>query len=124
MLFVLDRGLDRGAWPQMRLASVCVRRVLICGLAPVPTSTLQMMGGYQYVDTKLLRAFLMETQNREVGGFGKTRDDMPDILHSYFGIAGLALLGEPGVLPIVPKLNVSARAAHHLYNGTVGYRPA
>jgi geranylgeranyl transferase type-1 subunit beta len=70
-----------------------------------------MLGASVYVDGTALRAFLSETQDRVVGGFGKAPGDPPDLLHAYFGLAGLALLGEPGIGPIVPMLNMGERAA-------------
>ena len=61
----------------------------------------------------------MQTQQPMYGGFGKTPGDLPDLLHAYFGVAGLALLGEAGVARMDPALNLSERAAAHLRHGTV-----
>lgn len=38
----------------------------------------------------------------------------PDALHAYLGLCGLSLMGEEGILPIHPALNVSQRVAKHL----------
>ena len=38
----------------------------------------------------------------------------PDALHAYFGVCGLALMGEPGIQPMNAALNISQRAAQHL----------
>ena len=38
-----------------------------------------------------------------------------DALHSYFGICGLALMNEPGLLPVYAPLNISERATKHLH---------
>ena len=45
---------------------------------------------------------------------GMTYFDIADALHAYFGICGLSLMSEPGLLPINPALNISQRAADHL----------
>ena len=39
-----------------------------------------------------------------------------DALHAYFGICGLSLLGEPGLHPLHPPLNITARASSHLHS--------
>ena len=38
----------------------------------------------------------------------------PDVLHAYFGVCGLSLMGEPGVKVMHAALNVSQSAADHL----------
>ena len=37
-----------------------------------------------------------------------------DALHAYFGVCGMSLLGEKGVLPMHAALNISQRAADDL----------
>lgn len=39
-----------------------------------------------------------------------------DPLHTYLGLGGLSLIGEPGLSPIFPALNMSQRAYDHLAN--------
>ena len=39
-----------------------------------------------------------------------------DPLHTYLGLCGLALMGEPGLATVHPALNISQRAADHLFN--------
>lgn len=39
-----------------------------------------------------------------------------DALHSYFGVCGLSLMKEPGLLSVYPSLNISQRAATHLHH--------
>ncbi|KAK9460243.1 terpenoid cyclases/protein prenyltransferase alpha-alpha toroid [Lipomyces oligophaga] len=56
--------------------------------------TLDMLGKEWLEKTSLGRwtAYLVETtQNQDIGGFGKTADSMPDVMHSYLGLAALAL---------------------------------
>jgi len=46
-----------------------------------------------------------------IGGFGKWADTFPDVLHSYFGLCGISLCGEEGLLPLDAGLGITARAS-------------
>lgn len=71
-------------------------------------------------DSKAIRYFLLDedtgTQDTKRGGFGKIPDAMPDILHSYYGVCGLALIGnvEDGVLALDATLSISERSRNRL----------
>jgi len=71
-----------------------------------------ILDGYKYVDFEANKQFLYSTQTL-YGGFSKYPDtEIPDILHSYMGIASLAILPEktPEIecLPeLEPRLNMS-----------------
>jgi len=41
-------------------------------------------------------------QDEQDGGISDRPDDMADVYHTFFGIAGLALMGYPGLTPIDP----------------------
>jgi hypothetical protein len=41
-------------------------------------------------------------QDEEDGGISDRADDMADVYHTFFGIAGLALMGHEGLAPIDP----------------------
>ncbi|KAK3809585.1 MAG: geranylgeranyltransferase type I beta-subunit-like protein [Benniella sp.] len=86
-------------------------------------ASLDILGSMDLVNNELNRGFLMTTQH-DVGGFGKWAKAYPDILHSYMGIAGLALMGEPGIRPLNPLLNISKRMEERLYTETVFWRSA
>ncbi|XP_050349743.1 geranylgeranyl transferase type-1 subunit beta [Nymphalis io] len=60
------------------------------------------------------RNYVYETQECVIGGFAKWPDTSPDPMHTYLGLAGLSLIGENGLLEIVPTLNISKRAHDHL----------
>ena len=45
-----------------------------------------------------------------MGGLGKQVGAHPDVLHSYFALAGLALVGRHSLLPLDPALGVTLRA--------------
>lgn len=65
--------------------------------------SLQMLALEHLMDRDAARPFLMSCQSA-IGGFskypGKYPDAVPDILHSYYSVCGLSLLGEPGFAPI------------------------
>ncbi|BBN12889.1 geranylgeranyl transferase type-1 subunit beta [Marchantia polymorpha subsp. ruderalis] len=61
-----------------------------------------------------LRKFLISAQ-RKWGGFSKfPQEDLPDLLHSYYGICGFSLLGEPGLKPLAFELGITQRTANRL----------
>ncbi|XP_026749937.1 geranylgeranyl transferase type-1 subunit beta [Galleria mellonella] len=60
------------------------------------------------------RRYVIDTQDVVVGGFSKWPDTSTDPMHTYLGLAGLSLIGENGLLEIVPTLNITRRAYEHL----------
>lgn len=68
------------------------------------------------VDVEALRQFVLSTQDPITGGLAKYPDSHPDGLHTYLGMAGLALLARDSLRPIDPALNISQRALHHLHS--------
>jgi len=71
--------------------------------------SLELLNAYRFVDTKMVRSFSISCQH-QIGGFSKWPDIFPDVLHTYFGLCGLSLTGEPGLLPIDCRLGVTKRA--------------
>ena len=47
-----------------------------------------------------------------------------DVMHSYMGLAGLALMGEPGIRPLNPLLSASTRIMERLHKETVFWKTA
>ena len=45
------------------------------------------------------------------GGIAKVPDSHPDVLHSYYALAGLTLAGHPLLAPLDPRFGISQRAA-------------
>ena len=45
---------------------------------------------------------LMRVQDPELGGIADRPGDAVDVFHTLFGIAGLSLLGHPGVREVDP----------------------
>lgn len=49
-----------------------------------------------------------------LGGFGKHAGDLPDLYHSYLGLAALSLLGEKKLKPLDGTMCISVDAHHRL----------
>ena len=110
-----------------RLATWCLNRQTKTGFHGRPNKppdscytlwvggSLRMLGIFDYVDKERLRDFVLDCQCDQ-GGFSKWPDHLPDLLHSYFSLAGLAIMNEPGVSELDPALNISKRAVSYLKN--------
>ncbi|XP_059403751.1 geranylgeranyl transferase type-1 subunit beta-like [Carassius carassius] len=77
-------------------------------------ATLELLDMFQYTDLEKNRNYILSTQDRLVGGFAKCPDSHPDLLHTYFGICGLSLIGEADLRKLHPALNISMRAFERL----------
>ncbi|PVD19709.1 hypothetical protein C0Q70_20200 [Pomacea canaliculata] len=77
-------------------------------------ATLQLLGILDLTDFLFNRTFILSTQSSITGGLAKWIDNPPDPLHTYLGLCGLSLIGEPGLLTLHAALNISQRAADHL----------
>jgi geranylgeranyl transferase type-1 subunit beta len=67
-----------------------------------------------YCRAALRRYLLVKTQHPALGGFGKFPGDLPDLYHSYLGLAALGLVGTEGVREVDPAMCVSKRASARL----------
>jgi geranylgeranyl transferase type-2 subunit beta len=65
-------------------------------------SSLAMLGKLHWIDGKKLETFILQCQDTEKGGLADRPGDMVDVFHTCFGIAGLSLLGYPGLLEVDP----------------------
>ncbi|KAL7828429.1 hypothetical protein SRHO_G00320630 [Serrasalmus rhombeus] len=77
-------------------------------------ATLELLDIFQFTNFEKNRNYILSTQDSLVGGFAKWPDSHPDPLHTYFGICGLSLIGEPNLRKVHPALNVSDRAFEYL----------
>ncbi|KAG0350864.1 Geranylgeranyl transferase type-1 subunit beta [Podila minutissima] len=84
--------------------------------------SLAILGSIDLVNENCDRGYLMETQHKVLGGFGKWANTFPDAMHSYMGLAGLSLIGEPGLRPMDPLLNTSKRLQERLYTQSVFWK--
>ncbi|XP_057341276.1 geranylgeranyl transferase type-1 subunit beta isoform X1 [Microplitis mediator] len=77
-------------------------------------ATLHMLDSGHLIDPVENREFILSTQDDSIGGFAKFYDTRADPLHTYLGLCGLSLMGEPGLLSMNAALNVSNRVYNHL----------
>ncbi|XP_052187229.1 geranylgeranyl transferase type-1 subunit beta [Diospyros lotus] len=69
-------------------------------------SVLRILGGHEFCNKKALRQFLLTCQSK-YGGFSKFPGQLPDLYHSYYGIAAFSLMEEPGLTPICVELGIT-----------------
>lgn len=79
-----------------------------------------MLGKISWIDRKKLGDFIIASQDLEDGGISDRPGNIADVFHTYFGIAGLSLLGYPGFKEIDPvfalpvevlqRLNIPSRS--------------
>eukprot|EP00727_Mastigamoeba_balamuthi_P011131 m51a1_g6640 putative geranylgeranyl transferase type-1 subunit beta-like (371) ;mRNA; r:108712-110028 len=73
-------------------------------------SSLAMLGHADLINREALRAFIVSCQTK-LGGFAKLPEDCPpDVLHTYYSICGLSLIGEQGIAPYNCAISISRRA--------------
>lgn len=62
-----------------------------------------------------LRRWLLEkTAHHTLGGFGKLAGDLPDVYHSYLGLAALSLTGDDLLKPLDATMCISQEAKGRL----------
>ncbi|XP_014771199.1 geranylgeranyl transferase type-1 subunit beta [Octopus bimaculoides] len=77
-------------------------------------ATLKLLNIFELTNFTQNRLYMMDTQKEAIGGFAKWPNQSPDLLHSYFGVCGLSLMGEKSTKEMDPALNLSQRASQHL----------
>ncbi|EXJ79193.1 geranylgeranyl transferase type-2 subunit beta [Capronia epimyces CBS 606.96] len=65
-------------------------------------SSLAMLGKLHWIDAAKLITFILSCQDSEHGGISDMPGDMVDVFHTVFGVAGLSLLGYPGLVEVDP----------------------
>ena len=65
-------------------------------------SSMNMIGTQDYIDKDLLKKFILECQDDELGGIGDRPGNCHDVFHTFFGLCGLSLMGYPGLKMIDP----------------------
>ncbi|KAE8741270.1 hypothetical protein FOCC_FOCC013192 [Frankliniella occidentalis] len=78
-------------------------------------ATLKILDCYDLINKSENRSFTLATQDNITGGFAKWTSTDVEPLHTYFALAGLSLLKEPGLIEIHPELNLSQRTVEHLH---------
>jgi len=65
-------------------------------------SALSILQRISWIDRIKLGDFILSCQDDVDGGISDRAGNMADVFHTYFGFAGLSLLGYPGFAPIDP----------------------
>ncbi|KAI1913193.1 Rab geranylgeranyltransferase [Ophidiomyces ophidiicola] len=65
-------------------------------------SSLAMLGKLHWIDGDKLAGFILSCQDPELGGFADRPEDMVDVFHTLFSLAGLSLLKYPGLDEVDP----------------------
>lgn len=77
-------------------------------------SALKIIDAFELSNFKENREYILSCQDTIVGGFSKWSGTSSDPFHTYFGLCGLSFLREPGLLDVMPSLNISMRAYERL----------
>ncbi|KEY70623.1 hypothetical protein S7711_02227 [Stachybotrys chartarum IBT 7711] len=65
-------------------------------------SSLEIIGRTHWIDRVALARFILSCQDPDGGGISDRPEDMVDVWHTCFGVAGLSLLKFPGTVPVDP----------------------
>jgi len=65
-------------------------------------SAMSILNKMHWIDADKLIKFILSAQDPEGGGIADRPGDMVDVFHTQFGVAGLSLLGYPGLVDLDP----------------------
>lgn len=65
-------------------------------------SSLSLLHRLHWIDSERLCAFILSAQDLERGGIADRPDNVTDVFHTQFGVAGLSLLGYSGLQRVDP----------------------
>jgi len=65
-------------------------------------SCLSILHCLHWINQEKLKSWILQCQDTESGGIADKPGDLVDLFHTFFGVAGLSLLGYPGLMPIDP----------------------
>ncbi|KAF5319727.1 hypothetical protein D9619_008824 [Psilocybe cf. subviscida] len=65
-------------------------------------SALSILNKVPWIDADKLSAFILSAQDPEGGGIADRPGDMVDVFHTLFGVAGMSILGYPGLVDLDP----------------------
>ncbi|EPQ29013.1 uncharacterized protein PFL1_03303 [Pseudozyma flocculosa PF-1] len=77
-------------------------------------SALSMIGRLHWIDAGKLSRFILSAQDPDDGGIADRPDNVTDVFHTNFGVAGLSLLGFPGLEPVDPTYCMPAKVIRKL----------
>ncbi|RPD66030.1 rab geranylgeranyltransferase [Lentinus tigrinus ALCF2SS1-7] len=65
-------------------------------------SAMSILNKIPWINADKLTAFILSAQDPDHGGIADRPGDQPDVFHTLFGVAGLSLLGYPGLDDLDP----------------------
>lgn len=65
-------------------------------------SAMAIMRRLDWIDGTALTRFILSAQDPDDGGIADRPEDAADLFHTFFGVAGLSLLGYQGLQPVDP----------------------
>lgn len=77
-------------------------------------SALSILGRLHWIDGNALTEFILDCQDEDGGGISDRPEDEVDVYHTYFGVAGLALMGHSGLKGIDPTLALPVEVVDRL----------
>jgi geranylgeranyl transferase type-2 subunit beta len=77
-------------------------------------SSLSAIDRLDWIDGGGLMRFIFDCQDADGGGIADKPEDMPDVFHTFFGIAGCSLLGYKGLKEIDPVHAMPAEVMRRL----------
>jgi geranylgeranyl transferase type-2 subunit beta len=80
-------------------------------------ASLVIMDRVHWIDKKKLEQFILGCQDPEGGGISDRPDDAVDVFHTFFGVAGLSLLGYPGLKTIDPAYALPVDIVDRVFYG-------
>lgn len=85
-------------------------------------ASIAILKRFDLTHTSSTRSFLLgRCQHPYIGGFAKVPDSHPDVLHTFYSLAWLAIAGEKGTFPIEPTLGLRrSRVQQYLNKRNVG----
>jgi geranylgeranyl transferase type-2 subunit beta len=77
-------------------------------------SALSILNKLHWIDSEKLTSFILDCQDEDGGGISDRPEDEVDVYHTYFGVAGLALMGHPGLKQVDPTLALPVEVVERL----------
>ena len=82
-------------------------------------SSLAMLRKLDWIDAEKLGKFIFSAQDTENGGISDRPGNIADVFHTFFGFAGLSLLGFPNFEAVDPVYALPAKVVARLGLNTV-----
>jgi len=77
-------------------------------------TSLATLGKTHWIDGKKLIEYIVSCQDEKDGGISDRPGNVADVFHTYFGIAGLSLLGCKGLNTIDPVYALPCKIVENL----------